>query len=129
LGGVCGQPCTTDAECGDDNTCDGLIRWQTLFRRTQAPATNADILADWNATNLLYYDIVDSNGFKVPAPPASSSQSSTASTAWLDALNPFGLPNQGLGATSFAEGLRAGPVPRPGGKNPQFRVEGMRAST
>lgn len=131
-GAKAGASCSIDDEC-PDASCGGPVRWQILFRRNKAPALNRDNdpalnAKAWNravgdplyGTHVLFYDVVDANALKTD----------TYGAVWLDGLG-VADPTDGTFHTAsrdFDNGFRAGPMPRPGGKRPEWRLEGGRAS-
>jgi hypothetical protein len=146
-----GAICSADTQC-PGSTCGGLVRWHILFRRTAASAKAIDNNpatpkpADWGPIYTPYYDIVDAIGLKIGD---TTNQAGSYATVWLDGVGAGscgGGVNAGMNcalpadcpgsmcvansaARDFANGFRAGPMPRPGGKRPAMRAEGMRATT
>ncbi len=137
--GSCGTPegpvCTSDdpakldQQCGGGQVCTNRVHWRVLFRRTAAPAKSAKGAAtqpaDWGPIYKEFYDIVDTIGLRATA---GEKNNETWSTVWLDGLSWLPTDMEAKAAQSFSNGLLAGAMPRPGGKRPSLRPEGIRAT-
>jgi hypothetical protein len=133
--GTCGRASNAKAcqsstleglSCADGSACVDVVHWRVLFRRTAASAKDNCTMAGFKPECTEYYPTVDADGLRVR--DAGNNTTGTFAVAWLDSVG-CDAPGCGSGARDFNNGFRNGQLmPRPGGKRPALRPEGMRAT-
>jgi hypothetical protein len=123
---ACQGPTLGGLTCADGSTCIDVVHWRILMRRTAASAKNGCTMAEFAPECTEYYPTVDADGLRVK--DAGNTTVGTFGVAWLDSVG-CGTPGCGSGARDFNNGFRNGQLmPRPGGKRPNLRPEGLRAT-